>query len=79
VKELEALARTMVGDDKSPNVYFVTDRTGKVIAIFTDWDDAEKYATSSFSGNALFMVEDRMTGIVLDPEWPEHRVGPRKK
>jgi hypothetical protein len=59
--DFEQLATQYVGDGNTPNLYFVTDSTGNVIAVITTTlDDAIRTAEVI---NA-YLVEDRLTGIV---------------
>ncbi len=64
---LKDLARTFVGDEKIPNVFFVTNtETGDTIAVFVG-DDMEKYAVAFADTRAEpLMVEDRPNGVVHD-------------
>jgi hypothetical protein len=58
---LEDMARDMVGDGKSPNLFFSTDNKGKVLAIV-----AGTKTDGIKVGKALgaYLVEDRKTGEV---------------
>lgn len=71
IEALEALARDMVGDGKSPNVYFVTDG-GTVTTITRDKDVARRAWEALAARRPLqeSMLEDRLTGVLAD-------VGPR--
>ena len=64
---LTELPRWLVGDGKSPNIFFVTNQiTGKVIAVFMG-DDKEEAAIAFADGRSEpLMVEDRQTGVVHD-------------
>ena len=60
MKTLDALARDLVGDGKTPNLFFVTNRSGRVTAIITS-----KAAALEFAGaSGAYLVEDRMHGEV---------------
>jgi hypothetical protein len=64
---LQDLARDMVGDSKSPNLWFLTDSAGKVMAIIsTSKTDALRVANSI----GAYLVEDRKHGEVWgSPEY----------
>lgn len=66
---LEALARSMVGDGQSPNVYFVT-VGGKVSALFVENPKgAREYARlGNHAHNVPVVIEDRKTGVVWENE-----------
>ncbi len=70
-EELELLLREMprwlVGDGKSPNIFFVTNpKSGNVVAVFMG-DDKEQAAIDFADGrHEPLMVEDRLTGVVHD-------------
>ena len=58
---LETMARHLVGDGGSPNMFFVTTSDDKVTAVFTDLARAKQYAETF----GLWRIEDRQTGEVL--------------
>lgn len=61
------LARKLVGDGKTPNVFFVTNQlTGKVIALFVGQDAENEAISFADSSPEPIMVEDRLTGVVHD-------------
>jgi len=64
---LTELPRWLVGDGKSPNIFFVTnEETGKVVAVFLG-DDKQEAAIEFADGRSEpLMVEDRLTGVVHD-------------
>jgi hypothetical protein len=64
---LRELPRWLVGDGKSPNIFFVTNqKSGNVIAVFMG-DDKEQAAIDFADGRPEpLMVEDRLTGVVHD-------------
>jgi len=64
---LTNLPRTLVGDGKTPNIFFVTnEKTGKVVAVFMG-DDKQDAAIAFADGRSEpLMVEDRLTGVVHD-------------
>lgn len=64
---LEAQARSLVGDGKSPNIYFVT-VSGKVSALFRDERLARDYAQLRVPTNVPVIIEDRKTGVVWENE-----------
>ena len=57
---LETMARHLVGDGGSPNMFFVTTSDDKVTAVFTDLARAKQYAETF----GLWRIEDRQTGEV---------------
>lgn len=74
IAELETMARTMVGDSKSPNLYFVTDQ-GVVTLVTRDikighkaWSDLARR-----SPRIECALEDRKTGVLasVSPESDE--------
>lgn len=64
---LTNLPRTLVGDGKTPNIFFVTNEvTGNVVAVFMG-DDKQEAAIAFADGRTEpLMVEDRLTGVVHD-------------
>lgn len=76
-KELNALASEMVGDGKSPNVFFVTEKGNvKLIAIefqkaYTYW----RHLASGYPKRVECALEDRKTGIIasagMEPQYEE--------
>lgn len=59
--DFEQLATQYVGDGNQPNLYFVTEYSGKVLAVVTTtYNDAATVAESI----GAYLVEDRNTGIV---------------
>lgn len=70
-EELELLLREMprwlVGDGKSPNIFFVTNQiTGNVLAVYIGDEHADAAVTFANSSNEPLMVEDRQTGVYHD-------------
>lgn len=71
---LETMARDMVGDGKSPNLFFVTDQ-GVVTLVARNGDDAytawSRLATRS--PRVECALEDRQTGVLasIEPETDE--------
>lgn len=69
---LPNLARDLVGDGKTPNIYFVTHQiTGRVWAVYvgdgtTENDMAEEAIAFADRYPEPLMVEDRLTGVVHD-------------
>ena len=63
IKELEQLATKMVGDGKSPNVFFVG-RHGNIEAVLTHLGAEDAIAYARLVGATT--VEDRKTGVVWD-------------
>jgi len=67
---LEELAYEMVGDNKSPNLFFVSMEDEGAIAVFSDRDEALDFA----EGVGADLVEDRLNGSIweageeVDPE-----------
>lgn len=68
VRELEDLARKMVGDGKKPNLFFVS-LDGNIILISRDFETAygewKKHATRR---NAETALEDRLWGVIASVE-----------
>jgi len=64
---LTELPRSLVGDGKTPNIFFVTnEETGNVVALFLG-DDKQDAAIAFADGRSEpLMVEDRLTGVVHD-------------
>ena len=78
IKQLEELASNLIGDGKSPNLFFVTHQ-GNVILISRDFDIAYKEwksVTSSSPCTEETSLEDRKTGVLASRE-PEEE-GSRK-
>ena len=76
IKELEELASKMVGDGKSPNVFFIT-LQGVVVMITLDFNEAyHKWKRVSFNGSISHhptvetTLEDRQYGCIclIQPE-----------
>ena len=66
IKQLNALASEMVGDGKSPNLFFVTVK-GNVVLTATDFAQAYGYWKSLARGypkRIETMLEDRKVGII---------------
>ena len=64
---LQDLARDMVGDGKAPNLFFVTDSAGKVLAI-TSTTKSDAVRVAGVVGG--YLVEDRKHGEVWgSPEY----------
>jgi hypothetical protein len=66
IKQLNALASEMVGDGKSPNLFFVT-VSGNVVLTATDFAQAYGYWKSLARGypkRVETMLEDRKVGII---------------
>jgi hypothetical protein len=72
MKLLDKMASEVVGDGKSPNLYFVTfvqfedrpvDESWGTIAVFSDPDMARDFAESLGNHRAV-LVEDRLNGEV---------------
>lgn len=63
--DFEQLASEIVSDGETPNVYFLTDNTGRVLALVTTTQaDAVRVAEAI----GAYLVEDRMTGVVWGSE-----------
>lgn len=69
IKQLEEMARTMVGDGKAPNLYFVT-VAGVVTTITRDFERARKEWVGNWAQwpNTSTCVEDRKMGTVCQHE-----------
>jgi len=66
-KLLTDLPRTIVGDGKSPNIFFVTNtESGNTIAVLIGDDMEEAAIALADSCSEPLMVEDRLTGVVHD-------------
>jgi hypothetical protein len=64
---LTNLPRTLVGDGKTPNIFFVTnEKTGNVVAVFLGDDKQDAAIAFADSRTEPLMVEDRLTGVVHD-------------
>jgi len=64
--QLKALAREIVGDGGSPNVFFVSEGVGgNVIALFVSEDSEDAISLANTYPQPL-VVEDRQTGVVYD-------------
>ena len=62
-KVLEELATKMVGDGKSPNLYFVSS-DGAIVAITVDLDDANDIARN----HTDVLIEDRKEGLIWESQ-----------
>ena len=60
---LDKLATSLVGDGKERNIFFVTDKSGVVIAVFRDYHDAVEFAESEYKAK---FIEDRLTGKIWE-------------
>lgn len=70
---LEKLARELVGDGKSPNLFFVSCE-GNIILISRDFDVAyEKWLQHADQRDHESALEDRQTGVIasVEPESDE--------
>jgi hypothetical protein len=64
---LKELPRYLVGDGKSPNIFFVThQRTGETIAVFRGDEHEQAAIDFADSRPEPLCVEDRLTGVVHD-------------
>lgn len=72
IKQLENLAWTMVGDGRSPNLFFVSVQ-GAVVTITRDFAQARREFFGLFAENRVreLAVEDRQHGCVLTNEQDE--------
>ena len=73
IEPLEAVARKMVGDDGSPNVFFVS-LDGNIIMIALDFHAAYmKWKEISNQRTTETALEDRQTGVLasIEPESDE--------
>lgn len=75
VKQLESLARDLVGDNKSPNLYFVSDDKG-IIMVTSDLDVAHA-AWRNLPRNKESSLEDRKTGVLASTEPVDDTPGAR--
>ncbi len=60
--DLEELARVLVGDDGQPNVFFITDRELKVLALVTTCKEEAIAVARVLAGADT--VEDRQEGLI---------------
>lgn len=68
IEELESLARVMVGDGKSPNVYFVGVE-GNLLMITLDVVSAYRFWQSLAHGQRVeTSLEDRKIGVIASVE-----------
>lgn len=75
VEQLEKLARDVVGDSGSPNLYFVSDAKG-VIMVTKDLDAAHE-AWRNLPRNKESSLEDRKTGVLASTEPVDDTPGAR--
>lgn len=66
--DLEEMARQLAGDDGLPNLFFVTDCQGRVLALATTTEDEAIEVALRLEGADT--VEDRQTGLV----WQDARL-----
>lgn len=64
IKELEAIAREMVGDGQSPNLFFVS-RKGIIEMVTGDFQAAYKF-WKNLPRDVETMLEDRKWGVIAD-------------
>jgi hypothetical protein len=77
IAQLEKLASEMIGDGKSPNVYFVT-VSGNVIAITINLSTAHQiWESVSNQRSHETTLEDRQTGVIASVEPESDRPGAR--
>jgi hypothetical protein len=72
IPALEDMARDMVGDGKSPNLFFVTDR-GAVVSVNRDFDVAYSQWQDLERAGAECALEDRKTGTIASRTPDEER------
>lgn len=60
IQKLENLASELVGDGKTPNLYFVSNKQGHIIAIFVHKEGARNYWVGGYR------IEDRLDGEIWD-------------
>jgi len=66
MQPLDIMARDLVGDGKSPNLFFVTTSVGKVMAVILNKSAAIEFAIAEHA----YLVEDRIHGEVWgSPEY----------
>jgi len=72
IEILEKIPREMVGDGKSPNVYFVSTLKNGVVLITRDWELAYNY-WRGLPDEVQPSLEDRQTGVLcsVDPDETE--------
>ena len=74
IAALEDMARTMVGDGGSPNLFFVTDR-GVVVSVSRSFDVAYAHWQDLESLKGECALEDRQTGVLASRS-PDEERGP---
>jgi hypothetical protein len=67
IKELNELARNIVGDGKTPNIFFVSNSDGHVLLISPHFPTAYKY-WQELPHNAERTLEDRLWGTIASTE-----------
>ena len=67
VKLFESMARELVGDGKSPNLYFVS-LSGKIQMAASRLDIAQRVA-EALGESSPVVLEDRKTGVVWENRW----------
>lgn len=78
VAELETLARDMVGDDSTPDLFFVTDR-GAVVTVSRDFGTAYRHwrTLAQRSPRLESALENRRTGVLASVEPDSDEPGAR--
>jgi hypothetical protein len=70
---LKGAPRTLVGDGKSPNIFFVTSpETGDTLAVFMGKDFKQDAIAFTNNHDVPLTVEDRLSGVVHDNPAAEH-------
>ena len=77
IEQLEKLASSMVGDGKSPNIFFVGLR-GNIIMVTTEFEDAyKKWQSISNQRKDQTALEDRKNGVLASVEPEDDTPGAR--
>lgn len=63
IKQLETLASNVIGDGKSPNLYFVSEFSKGVVMVSRDFDAAYSY-WKSLPRTIETSLEDRKIGVI---------------
>lgn len=79
IEQLEALAREMVGDGGTPNLFFVS-ISGVIVLISRDGSTAHEYWRALVQSSCRFMscmLEDRKNGVLCSREPADDNGGNR--
>lgn len=76
IRRLEELASDLIGDEKDPNLFFVTVE-GAVVMITVDFKAAYEYWKFLSRANVETSLEDRKNGVIASVEPESDRPGAR--